>query len=57
MKEIKIVNTEYKPLRRRFINKYYKIINALTKHRANRNKQIISNTLTPEQVRMLAQAI
>lgn len=57
MKEIKIVNAEYKPLRRRFINKYYKIINALTKHRANRKKQIISNTLTPEQVRMLAQAI
>mgnify|MGYP003120022147 CR=1 FL=1 len=54
MKEIKIVNEEYKPLRRKFIKKYYKIVNALTKHRATRKKSI-SNTLTPEQVKLLAQ--
>ncbi len=54
MKEIKIVNEEYKPLRRKFIKRYYKIVNALTKHRATRKKSI-SNTLTPEQVKLLAQ--
>jgi hypothetical protein len=54
MKEIKIVNQEYKPLRRKFIKRYYKVVNALTKHRATKDKSI-SNTLTPEQVKLLAQ--
>ena len=57
MKRVKWANDDYKPARRKFIAKYYKVINAFHKHRARlKNKtNSIANALTPEQVRKLAQ--
>ena len=58
MKRIKMANEDYKPLRRKFIKKYYKIVNAFTKHRAKlRNNNVIVNILEPKQVRLLASQI
>ena len=57
MKRVKWANDDYKPARRKFIARYYKIINAFHKHRARLKKKTnsIANALTPEQVRKLVQ--
>ena len=56
MKRVKMANEDYKPARRKFISRYYKVINAFHKHRARfkNKKNSIANKLTPEQVKALA---
>ena len=59
MKRVKMANEDYKPARRKFIKRYYKVINAFHKHRSRLKKKAntIANSLTPEQVRRLVQKI
>jgi len=59
MKRVKMANEDYKPARRKFIDRYYKVINALTRHKARfkKKKNTIANALTPEQVKKLASQI
>ena len=62
MKEVRRVNAEYKHLRRKYIKKYYKIVNTFTKHRIEmsrkrKSKSTIADRLTPEQVKTLASKI
>ena len=55
MRRVKMANEDYKPARRRHIKKYYRVIHALTKHRARfNNNNTIANSLNPEQIRLLA---
>lgn len=62
MKEVRIVNASYKAKRRKHITKYYNVINAFTKHRAELKKKLnnsviktksIANRLSPEIVKQL----
>lgn len=57
MKRVKMANEDYRPARRRFIAKYYKIINAFAKHRARFKKNTIGSTLDPAEVKALASQI
>ena len=57
MKRVKMANEDYKPARRRFIAKYYKIINAFAKHRARFKKNTIGSALNPAEVKALASQI
>ena len=57
MKRVKMANEDYKPARRRFIAKYYKIINAFAKHRAKFKKNTIGNRLNPQEIKALASQI
>lgn len=58
MKMTKNLNDLYPKNRKSHINRYFKIINAFTKHRAEKKrKNIKSNTLTPEQIKLLASQI
>ena len=60
MKEVNIVNAEYKKERKKHLKKYYKIIHTFTKHRKEmkeRTKNTISNILNPEKIRLLAQQL
>ena len=59
MKRVKMANEDYKPARRKFIDRYYKVINALTRHKARfkKKKNTIANALSPEQVKKLASQI
>ena len=58
IKMTKNLNDLYPKNRKSHINRYFKVINAFTKHRAEkRRKNIKSNTLTPEQIKLLANQI
>ena len=62
IKRVRMANEDYKPLRRKFIARYYKIINAFTKHRAEirgrrKSTNTIADRLTPEEIKLLAQNI
>ena len=57
MKRVSWANSDYKSARRKFIKKYYKIINAFTKHRTKFKKNSIANKLNPQQIRVLASQI
>ena len=57
MRRVKMANEDYKPARRRHIKKYYRVIHALTKHRARFNNNTIANSLNPEQIRLLASQV
>ena len=58
IRRVKMANEDYKPARRKHIKKYYKVIHALTKHRARfNNNNTIANSLNPEQIRLLASQI
>ena len=59
MRRVAMANEDYKPARRKHIKKYYRIIHALTKHRArfNNNNNSIANRLNPKQIRLLASQI
>ena len=59
IKRVTMANEDYKPARRKHIKKYYRIIHALTKHRArfNNNNNSIANRLNPKQIRLLASQI
>lgn len=59
IKRVNMANEEYKPLRRKHISRYYKIVNALTKHRV-RFKQTyksIASRLDPKQIQALAKQL
>ena len=59
MKRVNMSNDDYNPKRRKYIARYWKVINAFNKHRARfKNKRnTIANSLTPSQVRLLASQI
>ena len=66
MKEVKIVNGEYKKSRKKHIKKYYDVIKRFTEHRRKMREKIralknkrntLSNALCPEQVKALASQI
>jgi len=57
MKRVGWGNNGYKSARRKFIKKYYKIVNAFTKHRNRFKKNSIANKLNPQQIRVLASQI
>jgi len=54
MKRVNWSNNDYKSARRKFIKKYYKIINAFTKHRNRFKTNTIANKLSPQQIKQLA---
>ena len=54
MKRVSWCNNDYKSARRKFIKRYYKVINAFTKHRNRFKRNSIANKLSPEQVKKLA---
>ena len=55
IKRVSWGNNDYKSARRKFIKRYYKIVNTFTKHIARFKKNTIANKLSPEQVKLLAQ--
>tara|TARA_R100000742_G_C4262084_1_gene79891 strand:- start:151 stop:543 length:393 start_codon:yes stop_codon:yes gene_type:complete len=59
IKRVNMSNEDYKPQRRKYITRYYKIVNAFTKHRAKFKKtyKSIANRLNPEQIKALASQI
>jgi CRISPR/Cas system-associated exonuclease Cas4 (RecB family) len=63
MNEIKTVDIEYKKARKKYVKRYHDVIKRFTEHRkkmrnrlrARKNtKNTIANTITPEQVKLLA---
>jgi len=57
MRRVSWSNNDYKSARRKFIKKYYKIVNAFTKHRNRFKKNTIANKLSPQQIKQLASGI
>ena len=57
MKRVSWSNKDYKSARRRFIKRYYKIVNTFTKHRNRFNKNTIANTIAPQKIKQLASQI
>ena len=66
MEEIETVNREYKNSRKKHIKRYYDVIHRFTEHRRkmkerkrarNNTRNTLANTLTPEQVKLLASQI
>ncbi len=59
MDRVKLANEDYKPARRKVIKRYYKIVNALTKHRARfkTKRNTIGSSLNAAQVKALASQI
>ena len=58
MKMTKNLNELYPKNRKAHISRYFKIINAFTRHRAERRKRKTeSNTFSPEQIKLLASQI
>ena len=57
MKRVGWSNNDYKSARRKFIKRYYKIVNAFTKHRNRFKINTIANKLNPQQVKQLASQI
>ena len=66
MNEIETVNKEYKSSRKKHIKRYYDIVHRFTEHRRkmrerkiarNNTRNTLANTLTPEQVKLLASQI
>ena len=57
MKRVSWGNNDYKSARRKFIKKYYKIVNAFTKHRNRFKTNTIANKLSPQEIRQLASQI
>ena len=57
MKRVSWSNNDYKLARRRFIKKYYKIVNAFTKHRNRFKRNTIASKLNPQQIKQLASQI
>ena len=57
MKRVSWSNNDYKSLRRKFIKKYYKIVNAFTKHRNRFKRNTIASKLNPQQIKQLASQI
>ena len=54
MKRVSWSNSDYKSARRKFIKRYYKIVNAFTKHRNRFKRKTIANKLNPQQIKQLA---
>ena len=54
IKRIKMSNEDYKPKRKKYIKRYFKVINTLTKHRNKFKRNIIANSFNPQQIKQLA---
>ena len=57
MRRVGWSNNDYKSARRKFIKKYYRIVNSFTKHRNRFKKNTIANKLSPQQIKQLASGI
>jgi len=57
MRRVNWSNIDYKSARRKFIKKYYKIVNAFTKHRNRFRNNTIASKLNPQQIKELASQI
>jgi len=57
MKRIGWCNGIYKSKRRKYIKRYYKIVNAFTKHRNKFKSNALANRLNPQQIKQLASQI
>ena len=54
MNRVSWSNNDYKSARRKFIKRYYKIVNAFTKHRNRFKRNTLASKLNPQQIRQLA---
>ena len=57
MRRVNWSNNDYKSARRKFIKRYYRIVNAFTKHRNRFKRNTIANKLNPQQIKQLASQI
>ena len=57
MRRVSWSNNDYKSARRKFIKRYYKIVNAFTKHRNRFKRNTLASKLNPQQIRQLASQI
>ena len=57
MRRIGWCNGIYKSSRRKYIKRYYKIVNAFTKHKNRFKRNTIANKLSPQQIKQLASNI
>ena len=57
MRRVSWSNNDYKSARRRFIKRYYRIVNAFTKHRNRFKRNTIASKLNPQQIKQLASQI
>tara|TARA_B100000519_G_scaffold203189_1_gene224684 strand:- start:6290 stop:6673 length:384 start_codon:yes stop_codon:yes gene_type:complete len=57
MRRVSWSNNDYKSARRRFIKRYYRIVNAFTKHKNRFKRNTIANKLNPQQIKQLASQI
>ena len=57
MRRISWSNNDYKSARRKFIARYYRIVNAFTKHRNRFKRNTLANRLNPKQIKQLASQI
>lgn len=57
MRRVSWSNNDYKSARRKFIARYYKIVNAFTKHKNRFKRNTIASKLNPQQIRKLASQI
>ena len=57
MKRVSWSNNDYKSARRKFIKKYYKIVNAFTKHKNRFKRNTLASKLNPQQIKQLASGI
>ena len=54
MKRVGWSNNDYKSARRKFIKRYYIIVNAFTKHRNRFKRNTLASKLNPQQIKQLA---
>jgi len=57
MRRVGWCNGIYKTSRRKYIKRYYKIVNAFTKHRNRFKTNTLANRLNPKQIKQLASQI
>jgi len=54
MRRVSWSNNDYKSARRKFIKRYYKVVNAFTKHKNRFKLNTIASKLSPKQIKLLA---
>ena len=54
MRRVSWSNNDYKSARRKFIKRYYKVVNAFTKHKNRFKLNTIANKLSPKEIKLLA---
>ena len=57
MRRVGWANNSYKSARRKYIARYYKIVNAFTKHKNRFKRNTLANRFNPKQIKQLASQI